>query len=57
MLNTLVVLVLVAAVLLVVYEMWKNGWDMKKAVAAIVAIGAAAWLWVHDSITALTSGM
>lgn len=57
MLNTIVVLVLVAAILWVLWEMWNNGWDMKKGIAAIVAAAAAAWMWVHDSITALTSGM
>jgi hypothetical protein len=57
MLNTIVVLVLVAAVLWVLWNLWQNGWDVKKAGAAIVAALAAWWLWVHDSITALTSGM
>ena len=57
MLNTLVVLVLLAAVLWVGWTLWKNGWDLKKAAAAIIAAGAAAWLWVYDSLTALTTGM
>ena len=57
MLNTIVVLILVAAVLWVLWTCWQNGWDVKKAGAAIVAAAAAAWLWVHDSLTALTSGL
>jgi uncharacterized ion transporter superfamily protein YfcC len=57
MLNTLVVLVLVAAVLWFAWTLWKSGWDLKKAAAAVVAAAAAWWLWVHDSLTALTSGM
>ncbi len=57
MLNTIVVLVLVAAVLWAAWTLWQNGWDVKKAGAAIVAALAAWWLWIHDSITALTSGM
>jgi predicted negative regulator of RcsB-dependent stress response len=57
MLNTIVVLVLLAAVLWVGWTLWKNGWDLKKAGAALVAAAAAAWLWVHDSLTALTSGL
>jgi uncharacterized ion transporter superfamily protein YfcC len=57
MLNTLVVLILVAAVLWVVWTLWQNGWDIKKAGAALLAAAAAAWLWVSDSITSLTSGM
>ncbi len=57
MLNTLVVLILVAAVLWVGWTLWQNGWDVKKAGAALVAAAAAAWLWVSDSLTSLTSGM
>jgi ABC-type nickel/cobalt efflux system permease component RcnA len=57
MLNTIVVLVLVAAVLGVLWNLWQNGWDMKKAGAAIVAALAAWWIWIHDSISSLTSGM
>ena len=57
MLNTLVILVLIAAVLWVLWTIYQNGWDLKKAGAAIVAAGAAWWLWAHDSITSLTSGM
>lgn len=54
MLNTLVILVLVAAVLWVLWTIYQNGWDLKKAGAAIVAAAAAWWLWIHDSITSLT---
>ena len=57
MLNTVVLLALLAVVLWVGWTLWQNGWDWKKAVAAIVAAGAAAWLWVQDSITSLTSGL
>jgi uncharacterized ion transporter superfamily protein YfcC len=57
MLNTIVVLVLVAAVLWVLWTLWQNGWDLKKAGAALVAAAVAAWLWVSDSLTALTSGL
>ena len=57
MLNTIVVLILAAVVIWVGWTLWQNGWDIKKAGAAIVAAGAAAWLWVSDSITFLTSGM
>lgn len=57
MLNTLVVLVLLVVVAWGLWTLWKNGWDLKKAAAALVAAGAAAWLWIHDSITALTSGL
>lgn len=57
MLNTIVILILVAAVLWVLWTIYQNGWDLKKAGTAIVAAAAAWWLWVHDSITALTSGL
>ena len=57
MLNTIVVLGLIAVVLWVGWTLWQNGWDVKKAAAAVVAAAAAAWLWLHDSLTALTSGM
>lgn len=57
MLNTIVVLLLVAGVAYGLWTLWKNGWDIKKAAAAIIAAGGAAWLWVHDSITSLTSGL
>ena len=57
MLNTIVVLILAAVVIWVGWTLWQNGWDIKKAGAAIVVAGAAAWLWVSDSITFLTSGM
>jgi hypothetical protein len=57
MLNTLVVLVLLAAVLWVGWTLWKNGWDLKKAGTAIAAAAVAAWLWVSDFLTALTSGL
>jgi hypothetical protein len=57
MLNTIVVLILVAAVLWVLWNLWQNGWDVKKAGAAIVAAIAAAWMWMHDSLSSLTSGM
>jgi hypothetical protein len=57
MLNTIVVLILAAVVVWVGWTLWQNGWDVKKAGAAIVAAGAAAWLWVSDSLTALTSGL
>jgi predicted negative regulator of RcsB-dependent stress response len=57
MLNTLVVLILLAAVLWVGWTLWQNGWDLKKAGAAILAAAAAAWLWVSESLTSLTGGM
>jgi hypothetical protein len=57
MLNTIVVLVLVAAVLWVLWNLWQNGWDLKKAGTAIAAAAVAAWLWVSDFLTALTSGL
>ena len=57
MLNTLVVLVLVAAVLWVLWTCWKSGWDIKKVGAAIVAAAAAWWVWIHDSVSSLVSGL
>jgi hypothetical protein len=57
MLDTLVVLVLVVAVLWVLWEMWQNGWDLKKGGAAILAAIAAWWVWIHDSVTSIVSGM
>lgn len=57
MLNTIVVLVLLAAIVWVGWTLWQNGWDVKKAGAALVAAAAAAWLWISDSVTSLTSGM
>ncbi len=57
MINTLVILVLVAAALWVLWEIYKNGWDVKKGLGAVVAVLAAWWLWMHDSITALLGGM
>lgn len=57
MLNTLVVLVLLAGAAYGLWTLWKSGWDVKKAGAALIAAGAAAWLWLSDSISSLTSGM
>ena len=57
MLNTIVVLLLVAAVVWVIWETWKNGWDVKKGIRAVIAAGAAFWLWANDTITSLTAGM
>lgn len=57
MLNTLIVLVLVAVVAWVGWTLWQNGWDVKKAGAALIAAVAAAWLWVSDAVTNLTAGM
>lgn len=57
MLNTLVVLLLVVAVVWVLWETWKNGWDVKKGIGGIVAALAAWWMWMHDSLSALLSGM
>jgi len=57
MLNTLVVSVLVAAILWVMWEMWQNGWDLKKGASAIVVAALAWWVWIHDSVTSLLSGM
>lgn len=57
MLNTIVVLILVAAVLWIGWTLWQNGWDMKKAGAAIVAAGAAWWLWMNDALSSLMGGM
>lgn len=55
MLNTLVVLILLAVVAWGLWTLWKSGWDVKKAGAALVAAAAAAWLWIHDSLSALIS--
>ncbi len=57
MLNTIVILVLVAAALWVLWETYKNGWDVKKGIGAIVAVLAAWWIWMHDSVSALLGGM
>ncbi len=57
MLNTIVILVLVAAALWVLWETYKNGWDVKKGISAIVAVLAAWWIWMHDSVSTLLSGM
>lgn len=57
MLNTLVILVLIAAALWVLWEIYKNGWDVKKGLSAIIAVLVAWWLWVSDSITTLIGGM
>lgn len=57
MLNTIVVLGLVAVVLWVIWTLWQNGWDVKRAAAALVAAVTAAWLWLHDSLAGLTAGM
>jgi hypothetical protein len=57
MLNTLVILVLIAVVLWVGWTLWQNGWDFKKAGTALIAAALAAWLWVSDLFTALTSGL
>ena len=55
MLGTLVALVLVAVVLYVGWTLWKNGWDWRKAAAAIVAAAAAVWLWLEGAVHSLTS--
>ena len=34
-----------------------SGWDVKKVGAAIVAAAAAWWVWIHDSVSSLMSGM
>ena len=57
MINTIVVLLLVAVVAWVIWETWKNGWDVKKVISAVIAAGAAMWLWLNDTITSLTAGM
>lgn len=57
MLNTIVVLLLVAVVAWVIWETWKNGWDVKKGISAVIAAAAAFWLWANDTITSLTAGM
>ena len=57
MLNTIVVLVLLAVVLWVGWTLWQNGWDVKKAGTALLAAAGAAWLWISDSLSSLTSGM
>ena len=55
--NTIVVLLLVAAVVWVIWETWKNGWDVKKGIGAVIAAAAAFWVWANDTITSLTAGM
>ena len=50
-------MILAAVVVWVGWTLWQNGWDVKKAGAAIVAAGAAVWLWVSDSLTSLTAGL
>ena len=57
MLGTLVALVLVAVVLYVGWTLWKNGWDWRKAAAAIVAAAAAVWLWLEGAVNSITSGL
>ena len=57
MLNTIVVLLLLAIAAWGLWTLWQSGWDVKKAGAAIAAAAGAWWLWVSDSITSLTSGM
>jgi hypothetical protein len=57
MLNTIVVLLLLAVVAWGLWTLWESGWDLKKAGAAIVAAAAAWWVWVHDSVSSLVSGM
>lgn len=57
MLNTIVVLLLLAIVVWGLWTLWESGWDVKKAGAAIVAAAAAWWVWVHDSVSSLVSGM
>lgn len=57
MLGTLVALVLIAVVLWVGWTLWKNGWDWRKAAAAIVAAAVAVWLWIEGAVTSVTSGL
>ena len=57
MLNTIVVLLLLAVVVWGLWTLWQSGWDVKKAGAAIVAAAAAWWVWAHDSVSSLVSGM
>jgi hypothetical protein len=57
MLNTIVILVLVAAALWVLWEIYKNGWDVKKGIGAVVAVLAAWWVWMHDTVTNALNGM
>lgn len=57
MLNTVVILILLAAILWIGWTLWKNGWDMKKAGAAIVAAVAAWWVWMNDAVSSLINGM
>lgn len=57
MLSTIIVLVLLAVVAWGVWMLYKNGWDMKKAWAAIIAAVAAAWVGLSDSFTNLFNGM
>lgn len=57
MLNTIVVLVLAAIVVWLGWTLWKSGWDMKKAGAAVVAAVAAWWMWMHDTLSSFMSGM
>ena len=57
MLNTIVVLLLLAVVVWGLWTLWENGWDLKKGGAAIVAAAAAWWVWAHDSVSSLMSGM
>ena len=57
MLGTLVALALIAVVLYVGWTLWKNGWDWRKAAAAIVAAATAVWLWIEGAVTSVTSGL
>lgn len=57
MLSTILTLVLVAVVLWVGWTLWQNGWDLKKAGAAIVAAIMAVWLWLGESVNSLIGGM
>lgn len=57
MLSTILSLALVAIVLWVVWTLWQNGWDVKKAGAAIVAVAMAAWLWLGESVNSLIGSM
>lgn len=52
--NTLVVLILLAAAAYVVYNaQTSTGWDWKKGIGALMAVIAAWWTWTSDWLGSL----